>query len=100
MIATLKPLDGKYYGTEIEVKEGKEHIATIKLWDDGDYTPSGRYLAEYGYTTEQWETNAIIHDDGWTGHIKNIDLVCDSHFESKLTYERALKIISAINQIQ
>lgn len=88
MKAILKPLIGNYYGTIIELHfEDGEDKETIKLWNNGDYEPSIREIKSWGYTQEQWDNNEIIEE-----------LICDSHFESKLTYERAMKIVNAINE--
>lgn len=101
MKAILKPLHGKYYGTEIQINfEDGGETETFKLWDSGDYTPSVRELESMGYTQEQWDNNEPI-DDGYTNDgkipIREAGLICDSHFESKLTYERALKLLNLIN---
>lgn len=34
---------------------------------------------------------------GGKAPIREMDLICDSHFESRLTYERALKLVKIIN---
>lgn len=96
--AKLKPLLGKYYGTEIEVVSSDNVKATIKIWDSGDYTPSNRYLESYGYTEEQWKNNVLVYD-GWNGKapIRSLDLVCDSHFESKQSYDLAVEIVNRLN---
>ena len=99
MKATLKTLKGKYYGTiiEIDFADGGDK-ETIKLWDSGDCTPSERELAMYGYTKYDWDNNILV--DAYDGHklpIWNIDLFPDSHFESELTYKRALEICKRIN---
>lgn len=99
MKAILKPLIGKYYGTEIEIhfEDGQEK-EVFKLWNSGDFEPSVRELERHGYTQEQWDKNeTVIDEDGWKDKIRNMDLVCDSHFESKLTYVRALELIHKIN---
>src|SRR5690606_30597007 len=99
MKAILKPLTGKYYGTEIQIDfQDGGNTETIKLWDTGDFTPSVRELELWGYTEQQWENNELV-DNGWGGKtpIKQMDLTCDSHFESKLTYQRALKLLNLIN---
>jgi len=101
MKAKLMPLKGKYYGTEIEIHfEDGEDKEVFKLWNTGNFEPSIRELEAYGYTQEQWNNNEEV-DNGWGGKtkIQEMDLTCDSHFESKLTYERALKIIDKINQL-
>ena len=89
MKATLLPLLGKYYGTEIEIyfeDDPNSHTETLTLWDTTGFIPSIRYLEKYGYTQEDWDSGRT--DD---------DFICDSHFESKLTYERALKLVNLIN---
>lgn len=99
MKATLMPLIGKYYGTKIELRFDNGDREHIKLWNSGDYEPSIREIKSWGYTQEQWDNNEIIESgyDG-TGPIRSLGLICDSHFESKLTYERAMKIVNAINE--
>ena len=73
--ATLAPLTGKYYGTKIIIKD--EDIYTeLSIWNSGDYTPSEREL-------HKWNDGEFE--------------VCDSHFESKWTYEFAKKLVDAIN---
>jgi hypothetical protein len=99
MKAKLKPLTGKYYGTEIEIDfEDGSDKEVIKFWNTYGLEPSKRELELFGYTQEQWDKNELI-DNGYNGMtpIKQMDLICNSHFESKLTYERALKVIAAIN---
>lgn len=97
MKAELKPLKGKYYGTKIKVTDDNGTEATIEIWDSGDFTPSKRELESYGYTEQQWEENALV-DSGWDTEIpiRETDIVCDSHFESKQSYELALKIIEKL----
>ena len=99
MKAILKPLKGKYYGTEIEIHfEDGEEKEVLKFWNSGDFEPSVRELERNGYTQEQWDKNEEV-DNGWDGktEIRKMDLICDSHFESRLTYERALKLVRLIN---
>ena len=101
MIAKLKPLKGKYYGTKITVTEHTEDPhnpieAHIEIWDSGDGTPSKRELEMYGYTEEQWENNSLIYDGWGKSPIREV-IVCDSHFESKQTYGLALKIVEKLN---
>ena len=99
MKAILKPLKGKYYGTEIEIHfEDGEEKEVVKFWNSGDFEPSVRELEQHGYTQVQWDKNEEV-DNGWGGktEIRKMDLTCDSHFESRLTYERALKLVRLIN---
>jgi hypothetical protein len=80
MKAKLKPLEGKYYGTIIEINfdDGNEG-EVIKLWNNDDRTPSERELKKCGDDTDI------------------DDITCDNHYESELTHQRALKIINALN---
>ena len=99
MKAKLRPLRGKYYGTEIEIDfEDGSDIEVIKFWNTDGFEPSIRELNKQFITQEQWDNNVIV-DDGWGGkiNVRELDLMYDSHFESKLTYERALKVIEVIN---
>jgi hypothetical protein len=99
MKAILKPLEDKYYGTEIELHfDDGEEKEVIKFWNSGDFEPSIRELERLGYTQEQWDKNEKV-DNGCGGktEIRKMDLICDSHFESRLTYERALKFLRLIN---
>ena len=99
MKARIYELRGKYYGTSIEIDFEDGHQEVIKLWDSGNFEPSERWLNFYGYTKEQWDSNELV-DNGWgtKSPIKEMDLVCDSHFESDVTYKRALAIVDAINK--
>ena len=94
MKAKLLPLKGKYYGTliEIDFDDNNKTTEEIKLWCDGDYTPSERHLNKFGYTKQQWDNNEHVTECGWDSNthltpIRQLDLVCDSHFESDLTYK-------------
>lgn len=70
----IRPLSGKYYGTEIEITyEGHHFILT--LWNSADYIPSDRELGEM--SIEEW-----LRDGYGSG----------GHFESKVTYNLAKKI--------
>lgn len=78
---SVQPLDGKYYGTIIESSDGEE----IKIWHSTGYTPSTRQLAEWGLTN--WD--APTEED--------LDMLSDSHWESQYSYDRACKIVAALN---
>lgn len=69
----LKPLNGKYYCTEIESEKGLIQVHGFMV--DDSYRPSDREL-----------------EDGWvkeTGY---------DHVELQSTYETALKIMEALNK--
>jgi len=96
--AKLLPLDGKYYGTKIEINFANGDKTEFDIWYSGSYIPSERYLEKYGYTKQQYENNELV-DNGWGNKspIREMDLVCDSHFESEETYLLAKFIVDAIN---
>lgn len=97
--AELKPLSGKYYGTEIILYVDGEEAQTIKVWDANKvYEPSVRELQRHGYTRKQWDENALV-DDGWGGKypIREADLMCDSHYEDHGDYLVAMEIVKSIN---
>ena len=97
MKATIRPLKGKHYGTEIEVVDGS--ISTvINVWCNADYVPSDRELEKLDATRQDWDNNVEI-DDGWGGkiHIRSSDIACGGHFESKWQHELCKKIVAAIN---
>ncbi len=102
MKAKLKPLRGKYYGTVIDVDFDDGGGDSIELWDCADFQPSDRELAEAEITREQYNNNEVVDHDSLFGDIPARDAleVCDGHFESQKTYERALKLIAAINSYE
>jgi len=96
--AKILPLDSKYYGTKIEIIFPNGDKTEFDIWYSGSYTPSERYLEKCGYTKQQYENNELV-DDGWGNKspIREMDLVCDSPFESEETYSLAKFIVDAIN---
>ena len=71
MKARIRPLDGKYYGTIVEIDyDGFDY--SFELWNSADFKPSERS----GYDEED---------------------ICDGHFESQKTYDLAMKIVGLIN---
>jgi hypothetical protein len=99
MKAKLKPLTGKYYGTEIEITDGPLKDLSFKLWKSTG-NPSDRELVKNGYTRELWENDEII-DDGFncvTAYEKS-DLICDGHYESQEVYQLAKRLVEYLNII-
>lgn len=98
MKAELLPLNGKYYGTKIKVFFDDGGTTTLELWyTDGE--PSTREIESWGHTQKEWDENALV--DNWgcgKERIKEMDYRCDSHYESKTTYDLAQLIVSAINE--
>lgn len=99
MKAILLPLSGKYYGTEIRILDDDgEPITDINIWLNGG-DPSKRELKSWGYTEQQWEQNELV-DNGYDGksYIRSMGLIGDSHYETKKSYEYALRIVEKLNQ--
>ena len=91
----IEPLKGKYYGTDIVFGDN-----SITVWAFGnDWEPSDRALAQYGYTRKQWNNNELV-DNGWGGKspVQEMDLNCDSHFESDYGYKIACVIRDALDE--
>jgi hypothetical protein len=81
MKLNILPLEGKYYGTNIEIIDGKEKTM-FTVWHTcgiirDTYEPSQRQLKKYNVNRKKW------HDE---------DFGCDNHYESKYTYNLLLKI--------
>lgn len=104
MKAKLLPITDKYYGTIIELDfedgTGKE---TMVLWctnDENNYkiVPSIRELEIHSFDEKQWIDNELVEWDGEMIPIRATDIVVDCHFEDKVTYEKALKIIDLLNK--
>jgi len=81
MKATIQPLDGKYYGTVINVEHPHGNFS-ISVWCNGDFKPSKRELKYHGMKLKEWEEDQIG---------------CDGHFESKDCYEVCKIIEDALN---
>lgn len=99
--AALLPLNGKYYGTEIQLSHPDGYEYTIKLWNNGSYEPSDRELDSI-CTIEEWRNNTILQHEDKVYYpfgilAKEAVEICDSHFESRETYEIALELINKIN---
>jgi hypothetical protein len=78
MKATILPLDGKYYGTKVQIDFGNEDKTWVEVWYMGDYKPSARELA-------------LLHPgEEFEG--------CDTHYETADGYRIAKIICDAINQ--
>lgn len=80
MDAKLLPLEGKYYGTQVAYgTEGHQ----IEIWDRGDGQPSYRQLEQWSMTLKE---------------AKESDLMCDSHYETRLSEEIACVIVFALRK--
>jgi hypothetical protein len=84
--AELKPLTGKYYGTEIEITDGPLKDLCFKLWKSTG-NPSDRELEKNDYTREQLDKNKELL----------MYLICDHHYESQEVYKLAKDIVWYLN---
>ena len=100
MNARILPLDGNYYGTEVEIIDDDGNTFTISLWNSCGYEPSDREL-NGECTIEQWRNNEVLpHEDGWgnkTVRAKDWVDLSSGHFESRGTYRMAKTIVDLIN---
>ena len=89
----IKPLKGKYYGTEIEVLDGTLKGMSFSIWHNTG-NPSERQLEQWSLTRQQWVNDELI-DNGWGGKskISQMDFMTDSHYESQETFEFANNIV-------
>jgi hypothetical protein len=85
MEAHIKPLHGKYYGTEIVYQLPGEDVGSLQVWDRGDGTPSQRQLEDWGMTLQE------ARDD---------DMMCDSHYETTLSYRIAEIVRDALLAVE
>ena len=109
MKAELAPLGGKYYGTIVNITTDKGADHQITLWNTDDWEPSDREL-EGICTIEQWRNNALLPTEPSRRYrrrypsglipAKEAFELCDSHFESRDTYDLAVKIVELINGAQ
>lgn len=103
MKATLEPLNGKYYGTKIQLGCG----GSIKVWltFEGDvggkgYVPSDRLLERENITRQQWDNNEpvrFLDEFGeWDSDYAKEVVCAVDHFEDQLSYEVAKHIAQSL----
>jgi hypothetical protein len=81
MKAKLLDLDGKYYGTEVEIfTNGDKSLGIVKIWLD-DFVPSEREYVDEQDLKE-------LYEDG---------MFSDSHHEDVSSYKVACLLVDAIN---
>jgi len=82
--AKVLPLQGKYYGTIVELTDESGRKSELKIWiKDPDCDLSDRELKDSGYKTREEAS-----EDGYP---------CDCHYESKRGFWLASRIADAIN---
>jgi hypothetical protein len=91
--AKLLDLEGKYYGTRVEVfdKTG-DSAGWVVIWlnptDESEYAPSRREIEQY--MGDEWGHPTFEE-------AKAEYEICDSHYETQLAYDVATKLVEAIN---
>jgi hypothetical protein len=86
MKAELKPLQGKYYGSQITIIQEDGSKNEINVWiHDKRLIPSQRELERGGY-----KNNKEACED---------DHLIDTHFESDIGHKIYLKIIDTLNSL-
>lgn len=98
MKATLLPLEGKYYGTYIEIdfRDGRKKIFSISV--NGAYdtcTPSDRELENYGITREQWDSQKMPNGENPCEYMG----IFDCHYEHQKILEISNLVVEKLNQI-
>ena len=98
MNARLRPLEGKYYGTivEVELPYG-EWIDLATIWVRPTFKPSDRQLENDGVTREQYDAAQSDKD-------KRMDLwerlgYGDGHYEAEGDYLIAQAIVAALKDL-
>lgn len=81
MKATIRKLEGKYYGTTIDF-EHKHGSGYFTVWFMGNCKPSKRQLKHVQMNLKEWNES---------------DYGCDGHFESKDCYEMCEILVDALN---
>lgn len=75
------PLEGKYYGTQVQAPNG----SIIRLWGSGeDFRPSTRELEQF--TQKEIDDSNFIQD-----------YFCDNHYEQQGDLENAKLMVAALN---
>lgn len=88
--AELKPLSGKYYGSEIALTNENGGEALIQVWINGvgDNIPSERELGDHYHQNDQGQW---IDEHGYGYEI------CNDHYESQIALQVSQAIVDAIN---
>jgi len=94
MKARLRELKGKYYGTEVEIFDDNDvSVGVAQIWlspnTDDDYAMSEREV-EHARVVLEMPTESLEE--------LRAEWVCDSHYENRLSYTVAQKLIAAINE--
>jgi hypothetical protein len=94
--ATVRPLVGKHYGTEILVRHPSGRKASITVWLPFG-APSDEELSEWDVDRSMWESNVEVAD-GWGGTepIQRM-FPCDNHYQSQFEAAVAKRIADALD---
>lgn len=102
--AEILPLEGKYYGTKIEIsyepdEDGSLLPIEFTVWTGSEpHRPSTREIEYGGYTEEDWQNNILI-DHIWGGkvNIQDLPYFHESHMETQGDYLKAKTLVDIIN---
>lgn len=90
-------LEGKYYGTRIQIKKGNI-VHNICVWNSEEAIPSIREFEKAGITKEQWLNNEIILTN--EGGVPAMELLeIDRHVETEASYQLALDIKDGLDNV-
>lgn len=98
--ASLEPLKGKYYGSEIKLvgQEDSTHEAYIQVWVNGisiDYAPSER---EYDFVDE--DGKFMVYDEYEDQRTAYEYEISDDHYETQAALTICNKIVEALNGLE
>jgi hypothetical protein len=81
MKAWILPLEGKYYGTQIQL----ENESILEVWLMDGWKPSKRQLEKWDMTYEEAQED---------------DQMCDSHYETEFGFSVAEAIVDALQKVE
>lgn len=97
MKAKIKPLYGKYYGTQVEITASCGEVAVITLWSE-NYDPSDREINDkIGCSKEEWARNDEVFDGFEWGSAKQMHEFIFPHCENQQDLDLARLIVGQIN---
>lgn len=87
VVASIRPLDGKYYGTKIQIEYGADEPIIINIWKSTGKL--SKRQCEYWCIKEGQETEPEIR----------LSYLCDNHYESALTFMVADLLVNRLNNM-
>src|SRR6266566_3770750 len=101
MHAELKPLEGKYYGSLVEIfDDANDSIGVIVVWlnpqQDADYKPSERELEAWQDMLRR-DCSSLQEYENLTDEEKEYE-ICDNHYESVVGLKVCNTLVVALNK--